>query len=657
MSDLLVSKTSQTSQASTDAWAEVDGLSETVVVGSASSVLLLIATLPIDQSDSDDEAVGIRFAIDDVREGPERTILKDAVDEGCGGSLCYVVDGLSGSHKFALHWQSLGSRHANTDTGRVRGFQVIEIANASIIVNQSSQAADDAVAGFTDIVGLTATPTVAAGSVLLVLTNHQGELTAGEWVYDSRLTIGGAHEGPQLLAFNDNADRGCGQSMMWFTDGHSGSVAFAAQWAEIEAAALMDTGRVRTLQVVEITALVNLLTQIVSQAADDLEASYTDIVDLVDTVNVDAPESILLFAAGIPPEPPGSDACGAYRFHEGGTPEGPEQYIFFDNADPQGCGHSIYHAATGKSAGPHTFSLRGQNVTGSVSMDTTRNRSLAILELLVPTAALAGTVTAAIDEADIVTGGDTIILTLTGEEWLPTGAAFDGSRQDIIDGLESLGGEPAGWNAEVLPNIPVGNVVRTSATVVTITLPAVATYDITAAENVVITIPGSALAATSVDIPTAPLGFNIDAVGAPVSAAITVFEQIGPLSEADIRVGGKFIIITMTSDTFVAAGAAFDAVRQAIIDGIVASLSPPNGWNDVVGPAIPIGNVIRQADPVVTVELPAVPSYQIEDPEIVEVTVPASALVISVVGIVGTPTLEITTVAHPRRRRLIVATM
>jgi hypothetical protein len=54
------------------------------------------------------------------------------------------------------------------------------------------------------------------------------------------------------------------------------------------------------------------------------------------------------------------------------------------------------------------------------------------------TIALSGTVTASVKEADIVTGGKTIILTLTGNTWKSTGASFDAERQNIIDGLSVL---------------------------------------------------------------------------------------------------------------------------------------------------------------------------------------------------------------------------
>lgn len=53
------------------------------------------------------------------------------------------------------------------------------------------------------------------------------------------------------------------------------------------------------------------------------------------------------------------------------------------------------------------------------------------------TIALTGTVTDSITEADIVSGGRTIILTLTGDTFV-SGAAFDAQRQAIIDGLDGV---------------------------------------------------------------------------------------------------------------------------------------------------------------------------------------------------------------------------
>ena len=129
-------------------------------------------------------------------------------------------------------------------------------------------------------------------------------------------------------------------------------------------------------------------------------------------------------------------------------------------------------------------------------------------------AALTGTATASITESDIVTGGKTIILTLTGDTWIAAGTGPIGSTantQAIIDGLTSAQVEATGWNAEVRDKEVTTAVVRTSSTVATITLTAQAAYDITATETITATIPGAALTGAS-PIVASPT-FTVSAIG------------------------------------------------------------------------------------------------------------------------------------------------
>ncbi len=117
------------------------------------------------------------------------------------------------------------------------------------------------------------------------------------------------------------------------------------------------------------------------------------------------------------------------------------------------------------------------------------------IELIVPigpVATLTGTVTASITEADIVAGGKTIIITLTGDTWVAAGTGPIGSTADtqaLIDGLNSAQAESTGWNAEVRDKEVTTAVVRTSDTVATITLTASAAYDVIAQETVTVTVP------------------------------------------------------------------------------------------------------------------------------------------------------------------------
>jgi hypothetical protein len=120
------------------------------------------------------------------------------------------------------------------------------------------------------------------------------------------------------------------------------------------------------------------------------------------------------------------------------------------------------------------------------------------------TSALTGTIIGS-TEKDIVSGGKTIILTLTGDTWIAAGAgSFDLQRANIIAGLTSAQSETFGWNNIVKTLQSVTGVVRTSNTVVTITLDAQATYNISVLETITATIPSTALTGGVANIVTPP---------------------------------------------------------------------------------------------------------------------------------------------------------
>ena len=127
---------------------------------------------------------------------------------------------------------------------------------------------------------------------------------------------------------------------------------------------------------------------------------------------------------------------------------------------------------------------------------------------------LTGTAVPTQTEADIVTGGKTIIMTLTGDTWVAAGTGPVGSTADtqaIIDGLDSAQSEGTGWNAEVRDKEVTTAVVRTSSTIVTITLTASASYDITATEIITATIPAAVLVTSAGDITATPT-FTVTAI-------------------------------------------------------------------------------------------------------------------------------------------------
>ena len=125
-------------------------------------------------------------------------------------------------------------------------------------------------------------------------------------------------------------------------------------------------------------------------------------------------------------------------------------------------------------------------------------------------------------------------------------------------------------------------------------------------------------------------GLNLDSgtVVAVVSGTATA-----GITEAEIVAGGETILIAMTNDTWVAAGATFNAQRQNILDGITGTTFIASQ---------PVTAVVRTSDTLVTITLVAVPSYDIAVTETASVEVPATALVTSGSNITATPTFDIT---------------
>lgn len=253
-----------------------------------------------------------------------------------------------------------------------------------------------------------------------------------------------------------------------------------------------------------------------------------------------------------------------------------------------------------------------------------------------------GTLTAIPTEAEIIAGGKTIILTLVNGTWLDAGTDFDSVRQDIINGLRSNKSEVTGWNALVRDVLAVTAVARTSAAIVTITLPAIPLYKITADEKLHFQVPHTAVI-RGVGNSAANAQATVTNDATAVTCVATGTAVAGGVLESEIVTGGQDIILTLTSGTWVVAGAAaFDLKRQAIINGLVSAGAEAAGWNVEVKAKAAVTAVVRTSHTVVTVTLPATAGYVVTADETVTVTVPKEAVALADVDIVATPTIPIT---------------
>jgi hypothetical protein len=129
-----------------------------------------------------------------------------------------------------------------------------------------------------------------------------------------------------------------------------------------------------------------------------------------------------------------------------------------------------------------------------------------------------------------------------------------------------------------------------------------------------------------------------------VSGTCLLTGTITTAVESDIVAGGETIILTLTSDTWVAAGAVFDAQRANIISGLTSAGAEAHGWNVEVKAKIPVTDVVRTGNSVVTITLSSEIGYYITANETITVTVPATALT-GGVAIGALPTFTITKVA------------
>jgi hypothetical protein len=167
-----------------------------------------------------------------------------------------------------------------------------------------------------------------------------------------------------------------------------------------------------------------------------------------------------------------------------------------------GTGSLTYTAQVTDASGVATFTdLKIVGVDGAYRLRfvaTNWNTVIATADTTLSTAApsaatTSGTLVSGAVESDIVNGGKTLVITLTNDTWVASGATFNAQRQAIINGIDSAQAEAAGWDAVVKAGLAVTDVVRTSATVVTITLPAFASYSVTANETITTIVPGAAV--------------------------------------------------------------------------------------------------------------------------------------------------------------------
>jgi len=144
--------------------------------------------------------------------------------------------------------------------------------------------------------------------------------------------------------------------------------------------------------------------------------------------------------------------------------------------------------------------------------------------------------------------------TAAGTAVASANAAFNSFRRAILNGLDSAQSEGTGWDA-LKASIPESAVVRTNDTTVTITLPALATYDITADETITATIPAAALTG-----------------GVPIVATPTIAVTAAAGAQSDGAAAGSSTVTAVGKADSLAAGVCAGLATAAAI-GLAVALS------------------------------------------------------------------------------------
>ncbi len=240
-------------------------------------------------------------------------------------------------------------------------------------------------------------------------------------------------------------------------------------------------------------------------------------------------------------------------------------------------------------------------------------------------------------EEDIRSGGETLVLTLTGDQWSDDIASNSVTANNLFAGIT---GSQGTWDATIQPALDVSDIVRNSSTIITINLPAVASYDISSVENIAISAASSVLKYTSSGQIGGNPTFSIAPIGASVSVSGNIQSGLNN-TESDIRSGGSTIILTVSEDSWVGTLGSDNAVTSSLINGINGGTTwNTNVINAILGPDNGASNVSVSGS-TVTVTIPAVPDYYLNGNDIVTITVPSAALQSTTTSVVASPTLTI----------------
>ena len=272
----------------------------------------------------------------------------------------------------------------------------------------------------------------------------------------------------------------------------------------------------------------------------------------------------------------------------------------------------------------------------------------------------------------------TVDVTLANDAWVDGLDAIE-AGEAFVQGLRAVVPQPGGWDAASAGVLSARSITVLDATRLSVEIPQMAGFDILSAQQIQLSIPPVAVSSNHGYDSNNTIRILPSAGQAALSGSLLRSLSEDALRGGSLAPGAQMeLTISLTGDSFVpfaeqgaaaanatgaealagggagwlasnatngtngtlAAQAAVDVERAALLAGIRSAQDEPRGWNAIVGPSLAAADVLRLSDTVVRLTVRAAAAYSIDEPETVAVTLPAQ-LLSSQEEIVASPSLRI----------------
>ena len=205
---------------------------------------------------------------------------------------------------------------------------------------------------------------------------------------------------------------------------------------------------------------------------------------------------------------------------------------------------------------------------------------------------------------------------LQGDTWLNNAPSAA-----ILRALVSAQSEPHGWNAVVRPALGLQHLTLLNNATAHLAFRGPAAYDITAPETISVEVPADAVQSSQPVPVVSTFVIRADAGGLSISGGF-----VNASNELNVvGVHTQELTLTLDGSSWAAGIGADESETLQVLRAIVAQEHEAAGWNAVVRPALRARDLVRLSDTQLRISLPQIGRYSIEEPETLDVFLPAEA--------------------------------